>query len=143
MPPSLFLLYLLSLVSTPYRWGGANPLTGLDCSGFILWALRFTDMSPPSDMTAHVIHDWLLQTGGDTVTGEPQLGDIAFYGSKDKITHVAMCVDSYRILHAAGGDSRVKTLEDAKMRNACVRGDLLRYRKDLVCVVRPKYTRPL
>ena len=27
-----FCMYLLTFLNIPYRWGGANPLQGLDCS---------------------------------------------------------------------------------------------------------------
>lgn len=139
---SPFLSYLMAMVNVPYRWGGANPLTGLDCSGFILWVLRFTDFRIDGDTTAQGLHDLLLDMG--TPVDTPRLGDIAFYGmDPNHVTHVMMCVDEYRVIGATGGDARVKTLEDAKQRSACVRGDRLRYRKDLVVVLRPPYARDL
>lgn len=140
---SPFLSYLLSMVNVPYRWGGANPLTGLDCSGFILYVLKFTDFRIDGDTTAQGICN-LLKDLGAVSPVRFKLGDIAFYGSDpDHITHVMMLIDDYRVIGATGGDSRVKTLEDAKARNACVRGERLDYRKDLVCVLRPPYTRAL
>lgn len=132
--------YLISMVGTPYKWGGANLLSGIDCSGLALLALRFTDLQIVGDFTAQSLHDHLKPIS------EPGLGAgcFAFYGpSLNSIVHVAAMIDEYRIIHAGGGDSRVKTREEAAQRGAVVRGDRVSYRKDLLTVLRPPYKMPL
>ena len=32
--------YAYSFLGTPYRWGGDDPLTGIDCSGLALEVLK-------------------------------------------------------------------------------------------------------
>lgn len=136
-----FQAYLLALVGTHYKWGGANPLEGLDCSGFVLYALRFTDLVVTGDFTAQSLYDHLRPISELGATGQ---GCIAFYGqSLNSITHVAMMIDDYRIIHAGGGDSRVKTKEEAALRGALVKGDRVNYRRDLLTTVRPPYRMPL
>lgn len=130
--------YALSMLGVPYIWGGENRLTGVDCSGLVQLILRAGGVDPPGDQTAQALYDHFHRTSG--VEGIPQWGALAFYGeSVLKISHVAWCLNPYQMVHAAGGDSTCKTIEDAKKKGACVRIDLIDYRKDRVALIRPRY----
>ena len=130
--------YAMKFVNTPYKWGGANALTGLDCSGFVQELLSSVGMDPPGDQTAQGLFDHFRNVPGWNIYG---LGSIAFFGKDPAIiTHVAMMIDQFRIIEAGGGGSKTNTLEDAKNQGAVIRVRHIANRKDLVAVIRPDYS---
>jgi hypothetical protein len=68
-------------------------------------------------------------------------GALVFYGSESRITHVAFCIDTFRVLEAGGGNSTTQTPTDAARQNAYVRVRPARQRRDLVSIIMPKYPR--
>lgn len=133
--------YALSMVGVPYIWGGSNPIqgSGVDCSGFVQLVLAAAGIDPPNDQTAQGLYDALEDDSAHNVRGA---GSIAFFGrSILKISHVGFCLDPYRMIHAAGGDSSCKTPKDAIAKNAFVKITLIDYRSDLVAIIKPKYSK--
>lgn len=131
--------YAMKFVGVPYKWGGDDPMSGLDCSGFVQEILRFAGEDPPGDQTAQSLFDHFSKPGNGKY-GSYLPGSLAFYGENaKKIIHVAFCVDTYRILEAGGGGSTTTSLEAAILKNAYVRGNLIKYRSDFLCVIRPNY----
>lgn len=130
--------YAMSFLGTPYIFGGPNRLTGIDCSGFVQELLASVGLDPPGDQNAQGLFDHF------SVNGEwnrHTMGSLAFFGKDAKnITHVAMLLDQYRIIEAGGGRADTTTLDAAKARGAMVRIRLLKFRTDLVAVIRPRYT---
>lgn len=134
----LLLDYALSFLGTPYLWGGDDPIFGYDCSGFIQELLMSVGMDPPGDQTAQALYNHFEKTASDYNKYGP--GNLAFYGkSVTEITHVAMMLDTYRIIEAGGGGHTVTSITDAAIKNAFVRIRLLKYRPDLVAVIKPRY----
>ena len=130
--------YALRFVGLTYAWGGDDPLNGWDCSGLVQELLASIGMDPPGDQTAQTLFNHYEKSSTWNVFG---CGSIAFYGeSVTKITHVAMMIDQYRIVEAGGGDSSVTSAKIAAEKNAFVRVRLLNQRKDLVAVLRPRYS---
>lgn len=129
--------YALSFLHRPYRWGGDDPISGLDCSGLTQEILASIGMDPPGDQTAQSLFDHFSHNGSYNSWG---VGALAFYGKSAKeITHVGFCVDNYRMVEAGGGDSTTISLTEAIKRNAFVRIRLIKARKDLIAVIRPYY----
>lgn len=136
----MILEIIKSCLNIPYIWGGKNPLTGFDCSGLVEWGLQSVGFDPPGLNSAAMIYHWLILGNGVAVVHEPKGGDICFYGKNiDHITHIAIMIDSKFLIEAGGGDSFTKTVNDAKIRGACVRVRPLGHRKDLVAVISPNY----
>jgi cell wall-associated NlpC family hydrolase len=130
--------YAKSFLHVPYRWGGDNPVTGLDCSGLVQMILASVGMDPTGDQTAQGLYDVFEKTGSLGVYGP---GSLVFFGeSVLKITHIAFCLDSYLMIEAGGGDHTVKSISDAVTKNAFVRMRLIKSRRDLVAVVKPRYS---
>jgi cell wall-associated NlpC family hydrolase len=137
----LLLAYAESLLGTPYKWGGNNPLEGLDCSGLVNELLRSVGELGSEDLNAQGLFDKYHQGAGEW--NRTSVGSLAFFGeSVVKITHVAMVIDvsgAGRIIEAGHGSSLTLTYEDAARRGAFVRVRPLNYRKDLVAIIRPYY----
>ena len=134
----LLIQYAMSFVGLPYKWGGDDTIEGMDCSGFVQELLASVGFDPPGDQTADALYRY-FKVPDRSHKGSPIKGALAFYGSSTRITHVAMCIDSYRVIEAAGGGSRTLTTSDAARDNAYVRVRPYDYRKDLVAVYFPKY----
>lgn len=131
--------YAFSFLHMPYRWGGYNPIEGYDCSGFVQEILASVGIDPPGDQTAQALYNLLEKTSSPNKWG---VGSLAFFGaSVTKITHVAFCIDQYRMIEAGGGGSTTLTTADAIKQNAFVRIRPISNRKDLVAMIRPNYSK--
>lgn len=126
--------YALSWLGTPYIWGG-DDFAGFDCSGLVQEILSSVGMDPPGDQTA----DSLMHMFTNRIAA-PQPGALAFYGTPNA-THVAFCIDNFRVVEAGGGGSKTLTVADASRQNAFVRIRPFDQRKDLNCIVMPPYRR--
>lgn len=130
--------YALQFVGVPYVWGGANYLTGIDCSGFIQELLASCGADPPGDQTAQGLYDhFATQTVPMHI---PQIGALLFFGkSASEVTHVAMALDYYRMIEAGGGGSKTVDRATAAQQGAMVRIRAIDRRSDLVAIFMPKY----
>ena len=96
--------YALQFVGGRYVWGGNDPHTGADCSGFVRYVL------------SHVAGVGLPRTsreqakaGRSIKSSEMRPGDLIFYtNSKGTVNHVAMYIGNGQIVHAASRRSGIK-----------------------------------
>ena len=88
--------YALSFVGGRYVWGGTDPHTGADCSGFTGYILRNAGGVAISRSSAE-------QAGeGRTVSAENmQPGDLLFYSKGGGVNHVAMYIGNGQVVHAS------------------------------------------
>jgi lipoprotein Spr len=131
--------YAKSFLGTAYIWGGNHPSYGYDCSGFVQEVLASVGCDPKGDQTAQMLYDYFLLEG-DEIWG-PKTGALMFYGSsKERIYHVAFCINEYQIIEAGGGDSSCTDLSRAIAKNAFVRLRPSDHRfKERVGVLLPRY----
>lgn len=131
------ILYALSFLGVPYKWGGSNPISGIDCSGLAQEILAASGLDKPGDQNAQAIYDNLLPISHSGVMGP---GAFCFYGSDtEHIIHVTYAVNQFQCVGANGGGSNTLTQHDADKTNAFVKLRPVDYRKDLVAILMPKY----
>lgn len=135
----LLIDYAMKFVGTPYRWGGSTA-NGIDCSGLVQEILMTVGIDPAGDQTAQILFNHFNQTANQDKDQTVRAGSLAFYGqSREKITHVAFMIDTWRMIEAGGGGSKTLTLADAERDIAFVRVRPFFRRKDLVAMIHPKY----
>ena len=88
--------YALQFVGGPYRAGGNDPHTGVDCSGFVRYVMQ------------HVAGISMNRSSGSQATqghavnsSQMQPGDLLFYSGGSGINHVAMYIGDGKIVHAS------------------------------------------
>lgn len=96
--------YALQFVGGRYVWGGTNPNTGADCSGFVQYVLRNSaGVSLPRTSREQA------RTGRSIKPGEMQPGDLIYYTNKSGVVnHVAMYIGNGQIVHAASRKSGIR-----------------------------------
>ena len=99
----------LTLLGTPYRWGGANPESGFDCSGLVSYVFR----QAIGIELPRVSRDQARQ--GELVADKAALeeGDLVVFGKRGRVDHVGIYVGEGRFVHApsSGKDVMVSSLE--------------------------------
>ena len=95
--------YALQFVGGPYRAGGNDPRTGVDCSGFVRYVMQNgagISMNRSSGSQA---------TQGYAVSSsQMQPGDLLFYSGGSGINHVAMYIGDGKIVHASTYATSIK-----------------------------------
>lgn len=134
----LLKLYALSFLGVPYFFGGDDPMSGFDCSGLVCELLRSTGVVPYKyRANAQGIFQLLKPTA---FACAPQAGAVAFFGKGvNEIVHVGFCLDETTMIEAGGGDSMTASEAVASNQNAFVRLRPIRFRKDFLFTVIPRY----
>lgn len=94
--------YACQFVGNPYVWGGTSLTHGADCSGFTLSIFAKYGIYLP--------HSSAAQSGcGRRINAsEAQPGDLFFYGSGSRISHVAIYIGNGQIVHASSRRTGIK-----------------------------------
>ncbi len=88
--------YALQFVGNPYVWGGTSLTNGADCSGFVMSVFNDCGVSV-AGRTASA-----QSTGGTSISSSQlQAGDLVFYRSGGRVSHVAIYIGDGKIVHAA------------------------------------------
>jgi cell wall-associated NlpC family hydrolase len=103
------LMRAISLVGTPYRYGGNTPEGGFDCSGLVNYV--YGDMLdlrlPRSSRDLAAFQGPRIAAPGLTAA------DLVFFGSGGEVSHVGIYVGEGRFVHApsSGGTVRLDRLD--------------------------------
>lgn len=132
--------YATSFLGTPYRWGGDDPINGVDCSGLVIELLLAAGVLRRGyDAPSKALHKDLVRLGSLPVQ-TPDFGVCIFFGkSVETITHVGFCLNKFQMIEAGGGDATTTNPQAAAEKNAFVRIRPVSWRSDCVAMVMPKY----
>ena len=103
------LMRAISLVGTPYRYGGNTPEGGFDCSGLVNYVYRdMLDLKLPR--SSRELAGW---QGPRVAPERLASGDLVFFGSGGSVSHVGIYVGEGRFVHApsSGGTVRLDHLD--------------------------------
>jgi cell wall-associated NlpC family hydrolase len=81
----------LQAVGVPYRWGGASPASGFDCSGLVYWAYGRLGVELPHSSYA------LYDLGRRVSRSRMKPGDLLFFSG---LGHVGLYLGRGRMVHA-------------------------------------------
>lgn len=100
-------IYAISLVGTPYRYGGNTPNAGFDCSGLI-GHVYLTRARIPAPRTVASLVNW----GQAVAPGTARTGDLVVFIQDGIATHAGIYVGDGRFVHApsSGGEVRLDQL---------------------------------
>lgn len=104
-------LNAMSQMGVPYKWGGAAPESGFDCSGFVQFVVRqATGILLPRSSFDQVRH------GQSIDKEELQPGDLVFFNTlRAPFSHVGIYIGENRFIHAP---SRGKSVEIVDFTNS-------------------------
>lgn len=94
----------LGLLGVPYRYGGSDPASGLDCSGLVQHAVRSAlGLQLPRQSEA------MSRTGMAVDLGQLQPGDLVFFNTLGRpFSHVGVYVGDQQFVHAPARRGRVR-----------------------------------
>lgn len=96
--------YALQFVGNRYVWGGNDPHTGVDCSGFTKYVY-----SHVAGITLPRVSRDQARTGTKIDSSKMRPGDLIFYTNRSgTVNHVAMYIGNGQIVHAASRRSGIK-----------------------------------
>lgn len=98
------MLQSMSLIGTPYRFGGSNRNTGFDCSGMVQFVYREV-LNVALPRTAHD-----MAAAGKVISkNQLQVGDLVFFNTNGKkFSHVGLYIGENRFIHAPSRKSSIK-----------------------------------
>ncbi|MDQ3287096.1 MAG: C40 family peptidase [Pseudomonadota bacterium] len=103
------LMRAISLVGTPYAYGGNTPAGGFDCSGLVNYIYRdMLDLRLPRTSAALAAYQ-----GPRIQPKQLTAADLVFFGRPGKVSHVGIYVGEGRFVHApsSGGTVRLDHLD--------------------------------
>ena len=124
------------LYGTPYRWGGDDPMEGVDCSGYILEILQSVGaVKLYKDRTA--LGFW--EHYQDSKIDIPFEGCLVFWWNKDqsRIRHIEFCLNDILSIGASGGGSSTVDSAAAAKANAFVKVRPIKGRGTIAGFVNP------
>ncbi|MFO1380030.1 MAG: C40 family peptidase [Chitinivorax sp.] len=97
-------LYALGLLNIDYRFGGANPESGLDCSGMVSYIYRqAAGISLPHNAAQ------IAQLGREVERQQLEPGDLVFFNTRNKpFSHVGIYIGDERFVHAPATNGQIK-----------------------------------
>ncbi len=100
------LLKALSMIGTPYKFGGNNPSKGLDCSGFVKHVYKESaDISLPRSAAE------MSKEGKVVAKTDLKPGDLVFFNTRKKAnSHVGIYAGEGTFVHASSSHTKEVTV---------------------------------
>ena len=112
-----FMHTAMSYLSTPYLWGGDDPL-GFDCSGYVVECLKSAGLMK---LNEDLSSQGLFEKFSDKIISKPKKGTLLFVFKYNRAAHVAVCLDKYYQISALGGGSQTDSVEASFEQNAFIK----------------------
>ena len=91
----------MGMVGTRYRYGGANPLDGFDCSGLVYYSYGQAGYQVPRTSQE------LFRTARKISVRDAYPGDLMFFQDQAKLSHVGIYLGDGRFVHAPASGQNV------------------------------------
>lgn len=94
-------------IGVPYVWGGEDPKTGFDCSGYVQWVLKESVglYIPRTSINQYNFLKSKKSKGLDEI----KAGDILFFKTMGSVvSHVGIALDNNTFIHAPNSDSFIR-----------------------------------
>jgi murein DD-endopeptidase len=106
----------MGMVGTRYRYGGADPLQGFDCSGLVYYSYAQAGYRVPRTSQE------LFRVARKIAVGDADPGDLMFFQDQTKLSHVGIYLGDGRFVHApaSGQNVAVSSLESPYYRQHLV-----------------------
>lgn len=104
--------YAAGFLGVPYLWGGRTD-TGIDCSGLVQTSFLLAGFKMPRD--AWQQHALGFHRAGGMAAAKP--GDLIYFGSEGRITHVGFYEGAGTLLHAQGCVKRENLMAKVRFQN--------------------------
>ncbi|HEY8520204.1 MAG TPA: C40 family peptidase [Gammaproteobacteria bacterium] len=88
-------------VGTPYRYGGADPREGFDCSGLVFYTYSHAGLRVPRTSQE------LFKSARKIALREANAGDLMFFQDQEKLSHVGIYVGDGLFVHAPASGQTV------------------------------------
>lgn len=95
--------YGLQFVGGRYSYGGSDPHTGVDCSGFTRYVMQHA-----AGISLNRSSTGQASQGVSVSADQMRPGDLIFYGNGRSINHVAMYIGNGQIVHASTYKTGIK-----------------------------------
>jgi cell wall-associated NlpC family hydrolase len=91
----------MGMVGTRYRYGGADPIEGFDCSGLVHYAYGQAGYSVPRTSQE------LFRAARKISVGDADPGDLMFFQDQTKLSHVGIYLGDGLFVHAPASGQNV------------------------------------
>ena len=97
------------LVNTPYRYGGASPSTGFDCSGLVYYVYGQTVTPAERARLPRSTAQWAA-VSRPVSSGQMRRGDLVFFNtsSRARYSHMGIYVGGGQFVHAPSTGKKVR-----------------------------------
>lgn len=97
----------LSMVGVPYRYGGAHPDEGFDCSGLVYYTYTSNGHAVPRTSREQ------FNAARGIPLAQAAEGDLVFFQDQDKLSHVGIYLGDGQFVHApsSGGTVSVASID--------------------------------
>jgi cell wall-associated NlpC family hydrolase len=97
----------LSMVGAPYRYGGADPREGFDCSGLVYYTYTSNGHAVPRTSQEQ------FDAAQKIPLEQAAEGDLVFFQDQEKLSHVGIYLGDGQFIHApsSGGTVRVADID--------------------------------
>lgn len=95
--------YALQFVGGRYAYGGSDPHTGVDCSGFTRYVMQHA-----AGISLNRSSGGQAAQGTQISADQMKPGDLIFYGNGSSINHVAMYIGNGQIVHSSTYKTGIK-----------------------------------